>query len=209
MFKLDLLSFLRGWKAAGDEILLIEDFNKNVYMGQLATSLTDDRLRMSKLCRCTTGISLPLTHHRGSVPIDAFFATVGLLCSAVALLPDGTGVGNHRVFVVDIESDTITGDVFLHVLPTASQLLNCGSDHIKGNYTQVLNQLSNRHNIFKKLLLISGEDGYIPTAQVQVRMNKFDQELEEFMKSSEKGCHKYRDDGIKWTPLTGVWIHRR
>jgi hypothetical protein len=51
MFKSDLLSLLRVWKAAGNEILLISDFNKNVYMGLLATSLADDGLRMSEVCR--------------------------------------------------------------------------------------------------------------------------------------------------------------
>ena len=209
MFKLDLLSILWGWKAAGDEILLIRDLNKNVYMGQLATSLTDDGLRMSKICRRTTGISLPPTHHRGSVPINAIFAMAGLVCLAVALLPDGMGVSYHRVFVEDIESDSIIGNVFPHILPAASQLLNCISDRIKSNYTRVLNQLSNRHHIFTKLLVISGDCDYIPTGQVQVQMNKVDQELEEFMKSSKKGCHKYREDHIKWTPLAGVWIHQR
>ena len=192
MFKLDLLSLLRVWKAANDEILFIGDCNKNVYTGPLATALADNGLRMSKVCKRTTGIPLPPTHSRGSVPIDAVYSTAGLVCLAVALLPDGLGVGDHKVFVLDIESNSIIGDVFPHVLPAACRVLNCASDRIKQNYIRVLNQLSNRHHIFKKLLALSGDNDHISMVQVQLRMNKVDEELEQVMKSSERKCHKYK-----------------
>jgi hypothetical protein len=89
---------------------------------------------MSELCYHTTGTPLPPTHNRGSVPINAIYGTVGLVCSAVALLPDRMGVGDHRVFIMDIELDSILGDVFPHVHPGARRLLNCALDHIKNNY---------------------------------------------------------------------------
>jgi hypothetical protein len=43
MFKSDLLSLLRRWKAAGDEILLMGDFNENVYTGNFAIALAYDK----------------------------------------------------------------------------------------------------------------------------------------------------------------------
>jgi hypothetical protein len=43
MFKSDLLSLLRRWKAAGDEILLMGNFNKNVYTGNLAIALAGNK----------------------------------------------------------------------------------------------------------------------------------------------------------------------
>jgi hypothetical protein len=150
MSKLDLLSLLRHWKASGDEMLLISDFNENIYSGALATALASDNLCMSELCYRTTVTPLPPTQNRGSVPIDAIYGTAGLVCSDVALLPDRMGVGDHRVFIMDIELDSILGDVFPHVLPATRRLLNCALDRIKNNYIQVLNQLSNRHLIFKK-----------------------------------------------------------
>jgi hypothetical protein len=102
-----------------------------VYTGPLATALADNGLRMSEVCRRTTGIPLPQTHSRRSVLIDAVYSTAGLVCLAVALLPDGLGVGDHKVFVLDIESDSIIGDFFPHVLPAACRVLNCASDRIK------------------------------------------------------------------------------
>jgi hypothetical protein len=209
MFKSDLLSLLRRWKASGNEILLIGDFNENVYSGVFATALAGDDLCMSELCYRTTGTLLPPTHNRGSVPINAIYGTVGLVCSAVAILPDRMGVGDHKVFIMDIESDCILGDVFPHVLPAMRRLLNYASDRIKNNYIQVLNQLSNRHLIFKKLLIIDQASPTISHAQVQLQMNRVDLELEQFMKSSKQTCHMFIHNNIKWSAQARVWIHWR
>jgi hypothetical protein len=45
--------------------------------------------------------------------------------------------------------------------------------------------------------------------QLQLGMNKVDLELEQFMKSSEKACHKINRNNIEWSPQAMVWIHRR
>jgi hypothetical protein len=87
MFQLDLLSLLCIWKAAGDEILLLGDFNKDVYTGRLSLALSDGDLRMTEVCQRTTGVPLPPTHNQGVVPIDVAFGTAGLLCTLVGLLP--------------------------------------------------------------------------------------------------------------------------
>ncbi len=102
MFKSDFLSLLCRWKASGDEILLIGDFNENVYSGVLATALAGDDICMAELCNHTTGIPLPPIHNRGRVPTDAIYGTAGLVCSTVTLLPDRTGVGDHKIFIMNI-----------------------------------------------------------------------------------------------------------
>lgn len=210
MFQADLLLLIRSWKTAGDEIILMGDFNENVYEGDLARNLLHDDIRMSELCQHTTGSRLPNTHIRGSVPIDAVFATAVISCTAVTLLPHRMGVGDHRVFLLDIESDTLLGDVFPRVIPISRRLLNCASDKKKNTYMSVLNQLTSRHLIYKKLIYYIQQDSTRMThAQLQLRMNKVDLELEEFMKSSEKDCHKLKRDSIEWSPYAKVWIHRR
>ena len=209
MFQSDLLCHLLMCKESGYEILLLGDFNEDVYTGQLALSLSGEFLRMKEVCYLTTGIHLPPTHNRGKVPIDAVFGTVGLMVTSVALLPSRTGVGDHRVFLIDVSSNSILGDVFPRVIPAAGRLLNCESDKIKNNYNKVLTQLSNRHLIFKKLLVVDQEDIGVSSAGVQLEMNKIDKELEQFMKSSEQHCHKYKRTHIEWSPYAGVWLHRR
>jgi len=120
MFQSDLLCHLLMCKESGYEILLLGDFNEDVYTGQLALSLSGEFLRMKEVCYLTTGIHLPPTHNRGKVPIDAVFGTVGLMVTSVALLPSRTGVGDHRVFLIDVSSNSILGDVF----PTRGRISN-------------------------------------------------------------------------------------
>jgi hypothetical protein len=62
MFHHDLISFLRQWNGAGDEIMLLGDFNENVYLGPIAHPLSLEELRMEKTCQWTTGAMLPATH---------------------------------------------------------------------------------------------------------------------------------------------------
>jgi hypothetical protein len=113
VFKSDFLSLLCRWKALGDEIILMGNFNENVYTGPLTVSLAEDKGRLSKMCYGTTREMLPPTHTHGRILIDTAFGTAGLSCTATAILPGWVGVGNHRVFLVDITSELILGDVFL------------------------------------------------------------------------------------------------
>jgi hypothetical protein len=64
MFNADLIYLLRRWKAAGDKILLMGDFKKDVYTNPLAMSLTLEELPLSKLCYRSTGVMLSPTHTR-------------------------------------------------------------------------------------------------------------------------------------------------
>ena len=192
MFKSDLLCLLRQWKASRDEILMMGDFNENVYFGAISTALAGEDLRMTEICYQTTGKHLPPTHSCGSTSINAVFGTAGLVCSAASLMPYNVGVGNHRVFIVDITLESILGDVFPSVILASSRLLNCKSDKIKNSYIAVLNQLLNRHLIFQKLLLTDRASKHISLAALQLQMNKIDREMEQFMKSAERDSHKFK-----------------
>ncbi len=209
MFKSDLSNLLLQWKANGDEILLFGDFNEDVYQGELSLRFSQDDLWMSELCRRTVGTPLPSTHMRGRVPIDAVFATTGVHCSLVTLLPSREGVGDLRVFVLDISSESLLGDVFPRVIPASRRLLNCDSDRIRQSYIAVLNQLVNQHKIFRKLLYIDNNSDNLPIAQIQLSLNKVDLEIEEFMKTSERSSHRFKRNLIEWSPYAGEWIHRR
>ncbi len=208
MFHHDHISLLHQWKGASDEIMLLGDFNEKVYSGSIACSLSLEELRTGETCQQTTGKMLPATHSRGRNPIDAVFSSAGLVCTAVTLLPSRVGVGYHRVLVLDFASETILGNVFPWVIPLATRLLNCASDKIRNNYIAVLNQLSNRHLMFKKMLHIDRARDHLSPAIVQLCMNKVDMELEQFMKSAEMDSHKYKCSNIEWSLYSSVWIHR-
>jgi hypothetical protein len=209
MFHHDLISLLRQWKGAGDEIMLLGDFNENIYLVPIARSLSLEELRMGKTCQQTTGEMLPATHYQRRNPIDAVFCTAGLVCTAITLLPSRVGMGDHRFFILDLASETILGNVFPWVIPLACCLLNGASDKIRNNYSTVLNQLLNRHLMFKKMLCIDRTSNHLSPAIVQLCMNKVNMELEQFMKLVEMDSYKYKLNNIEWSPYSSGWIHQR
>jgi hypothetical protein len=105
--------------------------------------------------------------------------------------------------------ESILGDVFAWVIPASCRLLNCKSNKIKNSYIAVLNQLSNRHLIFQKLLVTDRASKNISLAALQLRMNKIDREMEQFMKLAERDSHKFKQNNIEWSPITRVWLRRR
>jgi hypothetical protein len=112
MFQANVLNLISLWKVAGDKIMLFGDFNENIYSRILALTLLGNEFQMSELCWQTSGIRLLSTHIREQVPIDGVFATFGVTGTAGTLLPSRVDVGNHRVFLIDIDSDSLLGDVF-------------------------------------------------------------------------------------------------
>ncbi len=110
------------------------------------------------------------------------------------------------MFLLDKTSQSLIGNAFPRVMPAASRLLNCNPNQIRNKYNQVLNQLSNRHLLFYKLLWLNDEVDSLTETQFLLRINKIDQELEEFMKAVEKDCHKYLGGRVEWSPKAGVWL---
>ena len=196
------------WKEECYEIILVGDFNEDVYAGRLARCLAEADINMKEQCRQVTGQKLPGTHVRGTKPIDGIYATTGVVCLNAKLLQKYRGVGDHRCFIVDFSSSSVIGDVFPRVVPAAGRKLTDNDRH-RGAYQTCLSQLCDRHRMFRKLWQLRRESASLTDSQWLLRMNKWDQELEQFMKSAEANCRRYKQNHIEWSPEVGSWLRRR
>ncbi len=68
-----LISQLLVWKKIVNDIVLLGNFNKNVYLGRLSCCLSQDDLKLSEICHKHTGVMIPPTFCTGSAPINVFF----------------------------------------------------------------------------------------------------------------------------------------
>jgi hypothetical protein len=59
------------------------------------------------------------------------------------------------------------------------------------------------------MLRINRASDHLSPAIVQLRMNKVDMELEQFMKLAKMDSHKYKRNNIEWSLYSSVWIHQR
>ena len=194
------------WKSAGKEVILLGDFNGNVYTARFAKHLVKDDLRMSEQCLKTNGVKLPGTFVTGTQPIDGCFATAGVECTNTCILPRYVGIGDHRCFILDFTSASLLGDVFPKIVTAKGRKLHCQSERLIRNYNKVLNQLCDRHQIFKKLLDIRKLSPLLTTSEFLLLVSKWDKEFEDYMRSAENQCNSFKDDCIEWSPKAGVWV---
>jgi len=98
IFYEQLIAQLIVWKHTDSNIILLGDFNENVYTGQIAKCLALLDLMLSKQCLQCTGMHVLPTFRDGAVPTDAIFATAGIKCINAYILPHKGGVGDPPVF---------------------------------------------------------------------------------------------------------------
>jgi hypothetical protein len=73
-----LIAQLIIWKQTDSDIILLGDFNENVYSGRIAKQLSLPDLLLTKQCLQCTGLHIPPTFQDSSVPVDTVFATSGI-----------------------------------------------------------------------------------------------------------------------------------
>ena len=87
-------------------------------------------------------------------------------------------------------------DLKQRVVSAPGRILRADAHTYKSKYIKVLEQLVDRHRMFEKLTEIMG----IPDAalnEYEVQMNKWDDELKDFMLSAEKKCITFKNDDME------------
>jgi hypothetical protein len=106
----DLLKQLNKWRQEGDRLIVCMDANKDIYKKSIGKSLTSrEGLNMVEVVGEFTGRRIGATFFRGSKPIDGIWATPDLVVTHACVMPAGFGVGNHRMFVVDFQEESLIG----------------------------------------------------------------------------------------------------
>ena len=86
------------------------DANKYIYTGQLGCALTDpDVLDMQEPVQANTGEAIGPTFFCGSKSINAVWVTKDLHVSNAAVVLVGYGIGNHRMFILEVTNHSFLG----------------------------------------------------------------------------------------------------
>ena len=185
------------------------DFNEHIYNGRLAKRITAADLNFREICHHHTGLYLPPTFRTGSIPIDGIFATSGIECINVTLLPHLGGVGDHRCFIIDFSSSSVIGTDFPNIVRVASRKLNCSTTRMIRLYNAELTAKCNEHNMFGRMDEIFRLTDYLETDDFYTIMNALDAEFMQLMLHSENEVSKFMMGHIEWSPTIGIWLSRR
>ena len=200
---------LLAWRNSNEEIILCGDFNEHVYTGRFAQRLAEDDLLMTEQCQQVTGEQLPATFVTGSRPIDAVFATPGASAVNATILQQHAGVGDHKCFIVDFTSESILGSVFPRIIRSSGRKLHCDCERLVDNYNDVLNTLADRHRLFEKLNALHLLADTVSKNEFMLLMNRWDDELTDYMKAAENRCHKFKQNIFDYSPEISKWWSRR
>jgi hypothetical protein len=109
LFAMQLVTQLKLWQSAGEEIILFVDMNENIYTGSLGRRLRSDGLLIEEQTLQSTGREAPHSHQSGQAAIVRTFATPGIVCTNSYLSPHGAGIGEHRFQIPDFDAHLVLG----------------------------------------------------------------------------------------------------
>ncbi len=172
-----LIAQLVVWKTMDSDIILLGDFNENVYTGQIAKCLAQADFNFSEQCLGCTGRHILPTFRDGVMPIDAVYATAGIKCVNVHILPHKGEIGDHRCFIIDFSSSSVIGTRFQNIVRCAARRLHCKSTQLVQTYNRKLDLLCNQHKMYERIYFIYSHVEYLSDKDFAYLMNDWDSEL--------------------------------
>jgi hypothetical protein len=205
----DILTMIARWRKNGEEVILCIDANQDVYRGKLAMRLALPDIQLTCLMEPALSGPVPNSHFRGTGKISTIFGSPGLVEGHAMCYLHWYGVGDHRVFLLEISAASLFGGDYPKIARPSSRLLTCKITRIRRKYCTSLSKLVERHNMHTKLTLIEEQSNLVSCIVNQRGHDKWDKELGEFMRHSEKICTKFKSCAIEYSPTVGQWLKRR
>ena len=206
-FREDLIEQLSKWRQEGDKLIVCLDANENIYSKAIGKALTKlDGLAMKEVVGEFTGKQVGPTYFRGSTPIDGIWATSDISISNACIMPTGYGIGDHRMFIIDLNTTDIIGSNPPKVVrPTARRLIT-RLPGVAAKYNAILKKKIQEHRLIERAGLLersnASEEKYI------AGLIRLDDELTHYMRHAEKKCRKIKSGRIPFSPEASMWIRR-
>ena len=179
-------------KQTDSNIILLGNFNENIYSGRIAKHLLLSDLLLTEQCLQCNGLHMPPTFWDGTVPIDAVFAMPGIECINAYILPHKGEVGDQRCFILDITSTSVIGTKFPNIVRCSARKLHCKSTRLVNAYNAELDSLCNRHKMYQRIYSIYSNLDSFSDADFMNMMNNWDKELVQFKLHSKITCTKFK-----------------
>ncbi len=124
-FHNDLVSQMEKWRKDEDHFVVCLDENEDIYKKSLGIFFTkSDSLNMSEVVGGFTGKKIGPTFFRGSKPIDGIWAMQDVVVTHACVMPAGYGVGDHCLFVMEVQKGSLIGEAPFRIKQFAARRLN-------------------------------------------------------------------------------------
>lgn len=124
-FREDLIQQLTEWRDMGDRLIVCLDANKDIYKKSLGKALTSPvGLATKEVVGEFTGKKLGATYFRWSKHIDGICVTSDVTIASACMMPVGFGIGDHRLFVINVLVNLVISVDPVRVVQPQAQWLN-------------------------------------------------------------------------------------
>ena len=113
-------------------------------------------------------------------------------------MPAGYGVGDHRLFVVDILTSSLVGHDPPKIVRAAARRLNTTIPKIETNYLNKMESLVVKHYTVERLNRANSTSNSKESLKIQ--LDAIDNKQKEYMLHAEKKCKKIQSGRIPFSP---------
>ncbi len=129
-----------------------------------------------------------------------------IVITHVCVMPAGFGIGDHRMFVFDVQKETILGTAPFRVKRFASHRLNTKvSNGATQKYLTKLEEGLLRHILIEKIGKLHMQCKF--KKKFQNELNKLDQQSKDIMINAERKCRRIKSKRIPFSPESALWIN--
>jgi hypothetical protein len=198
---------LTRWRENGDKLIVCLDANENIYKKSIRKALTDaNGLALVEVVGKFTGQPVGPTYFRGSTPIDGIWASSDVTVAGACIMPAGYGIGDHRLFVVDFLTSSITGAIPHKIVRPKARRLHTTIPRAEGAYNTRLEYLFRKHRIVERMGAV--HETAQSAEEAKDRLDVIDKETRDYMLHSEKKCRRIKSGRIPFSPDAAIWIRR-
>jgi uncharacterized protein (UPF0332 family) len=207
-FREDLVNQLTQWRDEGDRLIVFMDANQHVYNGPIGKLLTDENgLMMEEAVLKCTGKQTGPTYFRGTRPIDGCWVTSDIEIVNACVMPVGFGVGDHRMFFLDVTTASFVGQCPPKIKRPDVRRLNTKIPSCPERYIAKLESNMDKNRLLHRLHQSHTRDDLTATERSAL-IEKIDAESKAYMLNAEKKCRRIKCGRIKFSPEASLWIRR-
>ncbi len=121
-------------------------------------ALSAGNINLSCMFESALGEKVPNSHFCGTEPISTMFGSPGLVQGHAMCYPHWYGIGDHRVFILEVSADSLYGGDMPTIVTPAARQSNCKISHIREKYCSSLKTLVTRHKMKEKQAILKNSD---------------------------------------------------
>jgi len=179
-------------------VVLMIDANQDVRTGHFNQEMND--LGLINIISNTVQQPLPATHHRGSKPISAIYASSMIQATRAGILPKGQGVhGDHRNMYVDLTASSTLGTYMYQIVSPPMKTLQLKDSRTVKRFVKQIRKHIKHNNLSLIGLELMHTSGYPATANVIKLMETFDSQLGRAIDSAKSKCRTIKTGAIPFS----------